>query len=254
MSNFNEYIAKIREYLRGKEVKEIICPSGVEELLEGLPIHVGPGLNPGIILRSETFAELGNPVDGSTGFTLWTEDSALICDGRVSLIGPDIPELEGRSRPFAQVIVLGGKRLNAESQQRIEEYQHISDYVEGYMVRSSSRNVWGRISRQAAAKGFTLETLARALMIVIKSNIPEVETMEIVFVTTTRDDLWKLDEIAAGVEDVRKEIITGYWKERGYDLDCDLDCSSCTSKVTCDDIRDMIRSREKRERETNLEA
>jgi CO dehydrogenase/acetyl-CoA synthase beta subunit len=248
MSTFNEHINKVHEYLQGREAKEFDCSSAMDELREGMPVQVGPGANPGIILRSDTYAELGNPAEGSTGFIVWTEDTSLVRDGRIALIGPDIPDLEGASVPFGQVIMLAGKNLNTELQEKIEEYQHISDHLEGYMVRSSSRNIWGRISKDAAAKGFTLQTLARALMITIKANVPEVEAMEIVFVTTNRDDIKQLDEIAGEVDSLRREIIKEYWKEKGYDLDCDLDCNSCNSKVTCDDIKNIIRARNQKER------
>ncbi len=244
MSTYNDHILKVREYLSGHEVKVIQGPSSVDELRQGLPVMVGPGSNPGIILRSDTFAELGNPAEGSTGFIMWTEDTSLISDGHITLVGPDIPEMEGGGRPFAQVIMLAGEHLNTELQEKIEEYQHISDSLEGYMVRSSSRSIWGRVSRDAASKGFKLETLAKALMIGIKENVSQVESIEVVFVTTNRDDINQLDQIAAEVDDIRKGIIKEYWKEKGYDLDCDLDCTSCNSKDTCDDIRDIIHTRD----------
>jgi len=254
MSDFNEYIEKIREYLKGHDGKEVVCPSSVEDIRKGLPVQVGPGSNPGIILRSDTFVELGNPAEGSTGFIVWTEDHDLIRDGHITIIGPDIPQSEGKSLPFAQVLMLGGKDINTELQEKIEEYQHISDHLEGYMVRSSSQSIWGRVSRDVATKGFNLETLGRALMITMKSNMPEVDAMEIVFVTSSKEDLKPLSEIAAKVDDARKTIIKAVWKERGYDLDCDLDCNSCEYKVTCDDIRDIIQAKNKREKAQQSET
>ena len=254
MSTYDEHINKVEIYLQGHNGNELVCPSAVDELRQSLPVQVGPGSNPGIILRSDMFAELGNPAEGSAGFILWTEDSSLIHDGRITLIGPDIPDLEGASVPFAQVVMLGGKGLNTELQERIEEYQHISDHLEGYMVRSSSQSIWGRVSRDAVAKGFTLETLGKALMITMKANIPEIETMEIVLVTSSKEDVKQLGEIAAEVDTIRKTIIKEVWKERGYDLDCDLDCNSCESKATCDDIRDIIRAKAKKDKaETSIQ-
>ena len=253
MSNFDEYIEKVQAYLKGKTIKEYDCPSSVDALYQGMPVQVGPGSNPGIILRSDTFAELGNPAEGSTGFILWTEDPSRVHDGRISLIGPDITELEGSSQPFGQVIMLGGQKLNPALQDKIEEYQHISDHLEGYMVRSSSRSIWGRISRKAAAKGFDLQTLGRALMIVMKSGIPEIESMEIVFVTSSKSDIQELDTIAETVESIRKDIIKEYWKEKGYDLECDLDCNSCNYRETCDDIKDILRTRNRMERAQSAE-
>ena len=256
MSKYDEYIKKVDQYLQERQVREIKCPPSVEELKEDLPVQVGTGSNPGIILRSDTFAELGNPAEGSSGFIVWTEDTSLVHDGRIALIGPDIPDLEGASVPFGQVVILGGKGLNTELQEKIEEYQHISDHLEGYMVRSSSQSIWGRVSKDSVAKGFSMETLGKALMINMKSNVPEIEAMEVVFVTSNKDDVKQLGEIATEVDDIRKVIIKEVWKERGYDLDCDLDCSSCESKVTCDDIRDIIRTKDKmdKEEEAKLEG
>lgn len=252
MSDYDESIGKVAEYLEsmrrnGRQVRETACPASVDELREGLPVQVGPGANPGIILRSDTFAELGNPAEGSTGLILWTENPSFVSNGRITLIGPDVPECEGGSVPFGQVLILAGTNLNAEHQEKIEEFQHISDHLEGYMVRSASRNIWGRVSNDAAAKGFTLETLGKALMITMKANVPEVESMEVIFVTSDRGDIRELDEIAVEAGDIRKEIIKDFWKARGYDLECDLDCTSCGSKTTCDDVRDMLRARHEKE-------
>ncbi len=256
MSKYDEHIKRVEKYLQGRPMEEFNCPSSVDDLKKDLPVRMGPGSNPGIILRSDMFVELGNPAEGSSGFILWTEDSSLIRDGHITLIGPDIPDLEGASVPFGQVVMIAGEKLDDEVQEKIEEYQHISDYLEGYMVRSSSQSIWGRVSKDSVAKGFSVETLGKALMINMKSNVPAIEAMEIVFVTSNKDDVKQLGEIAAEVDDIRKEIIKAVWKERGYDLDCDLDCSSCESKVTCDDIRDIIQSKNKKEKaeEATLEG
>jgi CO dehydrogenase/acetyl-CoA synthase beta subunit len=251
MSVFDEYIDKVSEYLEnirrdGRQIREFPCPSSVDELKEGLPVQVGPGVNPGIILRSDTFTELGNPAVGSSSLLMWTDNPSLVNDGKITLIGPDIPESDGASLLFGQVLMIGVKGVHDEIQERIEEYQHISDHLEGYMVRTSSQNVWGRVSKDAAGKGFTLETLGRALMVTMKSNVPEVEAMEVVFVTSSKEDIKQLDEIAAQVSDIRKDLIKEIWKARGYDLDCDFDCGSCMDQSTCDEIRKVIAARKKK--------
>lgn len=247
MSVYDDHIKQIFDYLQERPKQEFDCPTSVHELRKGLPVQLGPGANSGIVLRSDTYAELGNPADGSTGFVIWTEDVSSVRDGRITLVGPDITQAEGSCLPFGQVLIMAGKHLNNEIQERIEEYQHISDSLEGYMVRTSSQNIWGRVSKDAVAKGFSLETLGRALMVAIKANVGEVEAMEVVFVTSTKKDIDQLDKIAAEVTDIRKSIIKAVWKERGYDLDCAVDCDSCDSKATCDDIRDMLLARKRLE-------
>ncbi|MFO8010747.1 MAG: hypothetical protein R6U89_08035 [Dehalococcoidia bacterium] len=259
MSSFDSYISRVNEYIDsmkelGRKVKEYDCPGSVEELEKDLPVQIGPGANPGIILRSNTFTELGNPAAGSSAFLLWTEEPSLVRDGRITIIGPDIPESPGLSLPFGQILLMAGRELDPNKQEGMELCQHISDYLEGYMVRSSTQNIWGRVSKDAAARGFTLQTLGKALMIVMKKGVPEIESMEIVFVTSGREDLKPLEEIAGEVAGIRKDIIREFWKSQGYDLECDLDCHSCNDKEVCDDIKEMLRARWEKKQADALES
>lgn len=66
MALFDTYIKKLTDYqqelrAKGRQVREIYCPTAVSELTEGLPVRVGSQDSGGIILRGDTFIELGNP-------------------------------------------------------------------------------------------------------------------------------------------------------------------------------------------------
>ena len=74
-------------------------------------------------------------------------------------------------------------------------------------------------------------------MLLIRSALPRIESTEIVFVTSSKDDVLTLNEIAAPVRERQRELLKEHWKARGYDLDCDLHCGSCHDKSVCDDIR-----------------
>jgi CO dehydrogenase/acetyl-CoA synthase beta subunit len=250
---FDEYIGKVAEYTEamragGSPVQEFDCAGSSEDLRAGLPVKVGPGANPGIILRSDTFMELGNPAAGSCSLLLWTDDPARIRDGRITLFGPGIQESAGASLPFGQVLIAAGEDLDAEDQEALQQAQHVSDQIEGYMVRTASENVWGRVSADAGARGFDFETLGRALMSLVKAEVPGVSAMEMVFVTTSREDVKRLDEIASKVGQISGEILRETWKARGYDMDCDFDCESCVDQAVCDEIRDVIAANRKKNR------
>ncbi len=254
MLTFDAQVRRVAEYVEtmrvlGRPTRELALPSSVEGLKERLPVRVGAGANSKIILRSDTFIELGNPEAGSCAFVLWTGTASLIRDGTVTLIGPDVREAPGSSLPFAQIVLVGGKDLGAEEHQAIGQAQYVADQIEGYMVRSSSRNIWSRVSKDAAARGFCFDVLGRSLMAVYKSTVPKVQAMEIVFVTSSKEDVLQLDDIAREVREVGAEIVKEHWKARGYDLDCDLDCRSCHDKDTCDDIRKVIATRLRKERD-----
>jgi CO dehydrogenase/acetyl-CoA synthase beta subunit len=104
------------------------------------------------------------------------------------------------------------------------------------------------VSTDAAAKGFCFETLGRCLMAIYKSSLPKMQAMEVVFITSSKEDVLGLNEIAREVRDISADIVKENWKRKGYDLDCDLDCRSCHDKDVCDDIRKIIAARVRKER------
>jgi len=256
MAIFDVYVKKLSEYVgemqgKGRQVRETDCPTTISKLLEGLPVRVGPQASSGLILRGDTFAELGNPEAGSCAFLLWTDNPSLIRDGKITLIGPDIQESSGASLPFGQVLMVGGVGLGKEKHAALEQNQYIADQIEGYMIRSVSQLMWSRVSKDAAKKGFCFETLGRALMAIFKSEVPEVQVMEIVFVTSGKEDLQPLDDIGTQVRKIAKDIVRENWKAKGIDLlECNFgwDCSSCPDKPVCDDIKELITVRKKKAR------
>ncbi len=252
MGTFDAQFRKLTAYLdavrtSGPRLQSFTAPC--EGLTEGLPVRVGPGANAKIILRGDTFVELGNPAVGSCAFVLWTNATSVIRNARITVIGPDIQESAGASLPFGQVILAGGRDLGPDAHQALNQAQYVADWVEGYMVRSSSRHIWSRVSNAAAAKGFGFETLGRALMTIFRSKVPQIETMETVFITASRDDVVGLNDIATETRDIGADLVKEHWKARGYDLDCDLDCRSCHDKDVCDDVRKIIAARLRKERE-----
>ncbi len=247
MTLFDAYIRKVSEYVeemraQGRSVKVLSTPA----LLEGLPVKIGPGANPGVILREDTYAELGNPEAGSCAFALFTDKPGLIPDGRITLIGPDIKEAAGQSLPFGQVLMMGGAGLDDKNLEELQQPGFIGDQIEGYMVRSSSQSVWSRVSKDAAAKGFDFTSLGRALMALYRSGNGNIQAMEAVFVTSGRDDIKRLDDIAAQVRKINKELVRQAWKLRGYDIDCASDCSSCGDKAVCDEIKEVLKEQQAR--------
>jgi CO dehydrogenase/acetyl-CoA synthase beta subunit len=255
MAILDAHVREVARYVAaaqsaGQTVRHFTAPSSPRELAVGLPVRVGPGANRGIILRSDTFVELGSPEAGSCALGLWTDAPSLLVDGRITLIGPDIPEAPHASLPFGQVVMAGGAALGVEASLALGQAQIVADQIEGYMVRSSSHNLWSRVSHDAARRGFRFETLGWALMLLCKSSVATVETMEVVFVTSSKDDVLQLNELAAPVRERERAMLKEHWKARGYDLDCDLHCGSCSDKSVCDDIQKMLAARLRAEKES----
>lgn len=252
MSVFNPYISQITKYIeqlrkKGLPVKQINCPVSPNQLVAGLPIKIGAKSSSGVILRSDTFVELGSPDAGSAAFFLWTENTSKLKDCRITLIGPDIPESEGASLPFGQVLIIGGTGLDVSDHGDLERIQHVGDQIEGYMIKSVPQRTWSRISRGSADKGFNFEMLGRALIHIYKSTAPKIEAMEVIFVTTSRDDVEALGKIGEQVRKISDNITKETWKARGYDIECFSvwDCDSCPDSSVCKEIKEMIGVRKK---------
>jgi len=254
MSVFDEDIKQIAEYVtglkdKGLQTREFFCRELSETLAEDLPTQVGPEANPGIILRGDTFVELGNPSAGSVSLFLWTDNPSLITDNKTTLFGPDIQESSGASLPFAQIIMAGGEKFREKDHEKLSIAPHVSDQIEGYMVRSSSTNMWSRVSKDAAKKGFSFEILGKALFSIFMSNIPYTQAMEIIFITSSKEDVLQLNDLTKKVKDISQDIVKETWKAKGYDLDCDYNCESCMDQSTCDSIREVIAEHRKKTKE-----
>jgi len=227
LAEFDEQILAIRGFVRkreeeGRPLSTIQCAGSADDLVRGLPVRFGPDNPPPVILKEDTFAELGNPVHGSASMVLWTRQAELIRDGLITRIGPDIPEAEGQSLPFGQVILVGGSRLEEKELARLERASNLSSLLEGYMIRHVPRKLWSRVSQEAADKGFCFETLGRALM--------EVEELEGIGLQAKGKSL-----------SIRKLTRT---EDGAYECD-ELSCDDCPEKPTCDTIRQVLVIRKK---------
>lgn len=251
MAHFDEQILAVRSFLKARSragsapLGTARCQGSEEELLACLPVPFNSTPRPFVILKEETFVELGNPIQGSASMVLWTPQAELVRDGVVTWIGPDIPEAAGQSLPFGQVILVGASRLEEKDLPRLERASDLSHRLEGYMIRYLPRKVWSRVSRDAAAKGFRFETLGRALMAHYKMQFPLLEAVEVLFVTSSKADVEELATIAREAQG-KSLSIRKLTRSQDGTYECEeLNCETCPEKSTCDTIRDVIVIRKK---------
>ena len=257
MEPFDDHIRRVAKYVAriGKKgrVREMDCPTGAAELMEGVPVRVASGGRADIILKEDTAGELGNPSVASCAFHLWTPNLSLVRAGRITQVGPDIQEALGQSLPFAQVLIIGGAGLRDQHHLVLEQHHVISNQIEGYMVRLAPQRqrMWTRVSKEAAAKGFSFETLGRALMAVYKSRFPIIEAAEVVFLTSSKEDVKGLERIATEVRRTKDEALSSRFVRRSdgsYECTSQyVDCRECPDEVVCDEIRALTRLRRKRQ-------
>ena len=249
MTGFDLYVGKLEGYVedlraKGREIRTFQAPLPSARLRRKLPFRVGPGANPGIILRGDTSVELGNPEVGSASLFLLTDSPGTLTDGRITLIGPDVAESAGASLPFGQVLLLGGAQLADQDAEALQQVQFVGDQIEGYMMRGGSRRIWSRISKEAVAKGMCFNLLGQALMAVCRSASRKLESLEILFVTSGKEDLDPLDGWSVHIQKIAREITKENWRIKGYDIDCASNCGTCQDQVVCGEIKEVLRERQ----------
>ena len=234
MEIFDIIIEELRQRIeewknKGRKIRELRCPTSAEELKESLPYSTEPG----IILKEETFVELGNPKTASAALVLWTENPKLVRDGYITIIGPDIPEAKGQL-PFAQILLTQVKELKPREYQLLRRNQY-DLHLDGYMLRAvpQRQRLWSRVSRQAVGKGFTFETLGRALMVNLKEKPSGAKAVEVIFVTSSEDDVIELGTVT----EEAWRTATPVKATPVYD------CTNCENKEICDEIWSMVQLR-----------
>jgi CO dehydrogenase/acetyl-CoA synthase beta subunit len=189
-----------------------------------------------LVLGVDTAVELGHPNEGSTAFLVWTNDPAPLKNRKISVIGPDLPELIGKRVPFGKIILLGGKAFDGDNS--YERYRKLESVrydmrLKGYMMRGVSQygREWSRVSRKAIDAGFSFSILGDALA----NRYLEFEfirSVEVVFITSGIGDIQPFAPIADGV--LR---IIGAMSKMTEDIS--FDCETCEYSDVCGDVQDL---------------
>ena len=244
MDIFDECIREIRAWFRQKEnagKSRSFAAKTPGPASEKNDRRVAKKKGSGIIFKEDTRLELGHPSEGSCSATLATNDSGLIEDGRITLVGPDIGETDLEKLPFAPIAIAASDENLEDACSAIDRVLHSSAQADGYMLRSAPNMIWARVSKQAADSGFSLRELGTRLLGSVRDNCEGVGQMEIFFVTSAREDIDELNEIVAPARSqLLKLQAFGRAEDGAYECDTSLDCAVCPEKTVCDTIRDVI--------------
>jgi CO dehydrogenase/acetyl-CoA synthase beta subunit len=242
MALFDPYFALIRDYeddLRNKGRNVRVWSADQSRLAEDDETRTKPTL----ILKEDTAVELGGPATAGTTFLLWTDDVSLVSDGRVTLIGPDITETAETVLPFGQVTLIAGSSLNKDLQPRLERDLRDAEAVPGYAVRSTGWRIWSRVSHKASEQGFSLRELGSNILSQLHLGQTAIAAAEIVFVTSSVEDVQSLERIGAQVRklshDLRRERLKQV-SDDVYECRSGVSCDVCSDNEVCTDIRQIV--------------
>jgi CO dehydrogenase/acetyl-CoA synthase beta subunit len=231
MGLFDQPLVEIRDYIDGK------YGDGSARELPFTPV-IPRADSTQVILSEDTGLELGNPGMASRSLLLWDSGDS-VRDGRITLVGPDFPAATSSSLPYAQVLMVGG-----DFSDEYDCYRDLRDAtynvrLRGFMTRvfPGRQSIWCRVSKEALAGGFSAQVLGSSLIQSLK-KLEFVRSVEVLFVTSTREDVEELSGPADKVLDIVEALIKMY-------EEMNFDCEECEYVEVCDEVVELRQIREK---------
>ncbi|MDD5505525.1 MAG: acetyl-CoA decarbonylase/synthase complex subunit alpha/beta [Candidatus Omnitrophica bacterium] len=180
-------------------------------------------------VRKEQLAvEFGGKASSALEF-LSMKEEALIDDGKVELIGPDVDQLPAGSKslPLAIAVDVFGRKMQKDFEPILERQIHrFVNYAMGLMHMGQRDMVWIRISKDAFAKGFRLKHLGVILHAMLHQEYSAIVDKVQVTLYTNQADVDKLVASAQKVFDQRDERLKGMTDES---VDTFYSCLLCQS-------------------------
>ncbi|MFX1299119.1 MAG: hypothetical protein ACFFD2_30195 [Promethearchaeota archaeon] len=243
------------------KIKEFICPPSINELKQSMKFKLGDEAETVFLLKEDVFIELGPPQHESISYIVITRAPEEIQNGRITIIGPDIPDSEGKQLNFGQILLFGGKNIEDMEYKEMERALFHLKHLEGFMIRAVPNKLWCRVSKEVGHRGFSFETLGKALMIMYREQFPSIESIEILFVTTdSPQDFLELKVLGSEIRKNYIQLYSNALKTKLAEItekqrdDCDYpwSCNECDYTAVCDEVRDIVeKMRAYREKENS---
>ncbi len=196
-------------------------------MTDEFPFEISPMFEGERVRKEDMYVELGG--QKSRGFEL-VRAAGLdeIEDGKFTLIGPDISEMEEGSRhPYAMIYRIAGELVEPDIEAIVERRNHdFQNYIQGYMHLNQRYDIWVRINKDAIKKGLSsFEQIAKATMMLFKNELPFIEKIEATYITDP-EEVEKQRADAAKIYEARDARTRGLHDE---DVDVFYGCTLCQS-------------------------
>lgn len=210
-------------------VQKAIEVRGLKIKVVGMPIPVayGPAFEGERVRKEDTCCEAGG--QRTLAFELVrTRDASEIEDGKVTVVGPEITDLEeGAQVPLAIVVDVAGRKMQDDFESVIErQFHHLINFAEGVLHMGQRDLLWIRVSKAAKAAGFEFKHFGEILHAKILDEFDTIVDKVEVTVYTDEAEVAKLLEQAREIYAKRDERMAGLTDDT---VDVFYSCSLCQS-------------------------
>jgi acetyl-CoA synthase len=211
--------------LRGIKLKILDIP---------VPVTIGPAFEGETIRKADAYVEFGG--GRTTAFELVKMvDADDIEDGKITVIGPEIDDVEeGSKLPLGIYVKIYGRKMQEDFEGVLERRVHyFVNYGEGLWHVAQRDLCWLRISKDAQAKGFKIKHFGEILIAKYKSEFPAiVDRVEVTIYTEQAKVDEKIKEARATYAK-RDERLRGLTDESVEEFYSCLLCQSFAPNHVC---------------------
>jgi acetyl-CoA synthase len=129
-----------------------------------IPLSYGPAFEGERVRKGDLYLEMGGGKTQAVELVRMA-DLKAVEDGKVTVVGPDIPDIKKGDRlPLAIVVDVAGREFQEDFEPILErQIHHLINYAQGVMHIGQRDISWIRVGEQAVEKGFTLAHIGTIL-------------------------------------------------------------------------------------------
>lgn len=192
-----------------------------------IPCAFGPAYEGERIRKADLHSQMGG---GKTQCTELVKMANMneIEDGKVEVIGKDIPDLkEGDTLPLGIYVQVAGREFQEDFEPILErQIHHLVNYIQGIMHIGQRDISWVRVGKGAVEKGFTLKDIGVVLHAKFHQDFGKILDKVQVTLYTDKKDVDKLTAQARAAYKHRDERVENMTDE---DVEIYYSCTLCQS-------------------------
>ncbi len=192
-----------------------------------IPLAFGPAYEGERVRGADLYCQAGGGKTQCTELVKMAEMNEIE-DGKVTVIGPDMPDIKaGSSFPMAVYVQVAGRQMQADFEPILErQIHHLTNYIQ-YIMHIGQRDIaWVRISKAAIDKRFSLQHIGVVLHAKFHQDFGKILDKVQVTIYTNKEDVDKITERARAEYRTRDERVE---KMRDEDVEIYYSCTLCQS-------------------------
>ncbi len=155
-------------------------------MFEQIPVEVGLVHEGERVRKNDMQVELGGPSEPEKCELVLVRPVDAITDGDISIIGPDINNMEeGKHYPLGILVEIAGSKVEPDLEGVIERRIHeYGNYIEGFMHLNQRYDIWIRLSKRSFKKGLnSFRFMGKVMLELFRNELPILEKIQITFIT-----------------------------------------------------------------------